>query len=494
MERISSEKIRVRDVKRVAVVGGGLAGSLAAIKLAQRGWSVDVFERRGDSRRAQNFAGKSINLALSHRGRVALRSAGVEDDVISRGIRMYRRMMHFVDGSLSEQPYGINDQHIMSVGRQMLAETLVSRAEQLDSVRFYFSANCLSVDLARSIVTVEFSPANDDDDDENGDDEVAERKIESRQYDLIVGSDGAYSRVRGAMARVRGFNFSQQYVAHGYKELSIAPTPSGEFALGEHECLHIWPRGNFMLIGLPNPNRTFTMTLFMPLRRDEGGDDSFEALQSDDAVREFFERLFPDAMALMPDLVEQWHANPVSHLVMMRCASWAVNRSVLIGDAAHALVPFYGQGMNASLEDVDVLMHRLDSAEFVDDALLAFSRERKPDGDAIQDLSWRNYFEMRDHVASSAWLMRKSLERTVHRLAPERFIPLYSMVSFTSIPYAQVIERDKRQQATLSKLIAALALAAPIALGALWWRRSLASSSSAASIALEESAQIVSRL
>eukprot|EP00010_Vexillifera_abyssalis_P001684 CAMPEP_0201553202 /NCGR_PEP_ID=MMETSP0173_2-20130828/19500_1 /ASSEMBLY_ACC=CAM_ASM_000268 /TAXON_ID=218659 /ORGANISM="Vexillifera sp., Strain DIVA3 564/2" /LENGTH=498 /DNA_ID=CAMNT_0047963829 /DNA_START=14 /DNA_END=1507 /DNA_ORIENTATION=+ len=462
----SNTKLPIKSIKNIAIVGAGLSGVLSAVKFSSLPGSphIDVFERRSDFRLSDDFSGRSINLALSCRGRTALESVGIETSCLQKCIPMYRRVMHAENGSLSEQPYGVNDQHIFSAGREMLLRELLAVAESKDNVKFHFSTKCTSVNLRNSSLSF-----------------IKEGASETtKQYDLIIGADGVYSYVRRSFVREKGFNFAQTYVCHGYKELTINPTDQGEFALPRHEGLHIWPRGNYMLIGLPNPDKTFTMTLFMPWDVKTGGENSFEALSSltDTQLCEWFETRFPDAYALMPHFLKEWKTNPSSHLVTVKCDPWALYRAVLVGDAAHAIVPFYGQGMNASLQDVMVLYEILvsDEFEFVEDALDHYSNNHKPNGDAISDLSFRNYVEMRSHVASSAWLLRKQIERLIHRLMPEKFIPLYSMVAFTNIPYAQVIERDQRQQSHLNKFLLSLGITLPLSAALLWWKKDQLSS------------------
>lgn len=360
--------------------------------------------------------GRSINLALSNRGIRALEEIGVIDEIRQIAIPMHGRMMHALDGSLTFQPYGKEGQFINSISRSSLNNLLIDRADKT-GVQFLFDHRVTDVDLQNTTLTYEKNSSSS-----------------SKKFDGIIGSDGAYSIVRHAMQFTDRFNFSQDYIDHGYKELHISAGTNGKFHLEKH-ALHIWPRESFMLIALPNPDGSFTCTLFFPFE----GERSFASLNSDDKIVNFFQTHFPDAMALMPDLPDGFKINPTASLVTMQCYPWVRNNTLLIGDAAHAIVPFYGQGMNAGFEDCRILNSLLD--HFEDDwkkAMISFQQLRKPDTDAIAHLALDNFIEMRDLVADADFLLRKKIEAKLHELYPDRWIPLYSMVTFyDDIGYAK---------------------------------------------------------
>jgi len=429
---------------RVAVVGAGLAGSLIAALLADRGYQVDLIERRPDPRIAAVEAGRSINLALSHRGLVALSLIGLDEKVLPTTVPMVGRLMHGTGGSRTFQPYGTEaDQVIYSVSRDGLNRTLLDAAEQR-GVRMRFGKRVDYVDLDTPALYADDVPT-------------------GIEYDFIVGADGAYSVVRAPMQRRRHFDYSQQYLTHGYKELTLPPTAAGDFAL-EAKALHIWPRGGFMMIALPNADRSFTCTLFWPLK----GPNSFESLHSDEDVGDVFAREFPDLIPLIPDLAEQYRNNPVGSLVTIRCGPWNVqDRVLLIGDAAHAVVPFYGQGMNASFEDCRLLVEAIDAGGDRESVFARFARQRRRDTDALAELAIDNYETMRARVTSRWFLAGRALGRLAHRFRPRDFVPLYTMVTFTSIPYSDAKRRWERQVDFAWRLVFATAGLAAIAL--LWF-------------------------
>ena len=338
---------------------------------------------------------------------------------------MKGRMMHDVSGKLSYMPYGIDDQVVLSAGRRMLNEELMNVAEEHPKVKFHFNTTTKQVNVREtSFVAI----------DNDGNQSTV-------KPDVIIGSDGSYSGVRSALQHRKGINYSQTYLPHGYKELTIPPNSDGDFAMFTN-ALHIWPRGDFMMIALPNPDKTFTVTLFMPW----DGENGFNQIKTEQQLMAFFESTFPDSIPLMPNLVKEYFENPVGHLVTIKCDPWYYNNTVIFGDAAHAIVPFYGQGMNASLEDADQFDDLLAACGGdIPSIFPQFFEIRKPAADAISKLSHDNYIEMRSSVASSLFLLRKSVEKLVHRIIPNTFIPLYTMVAFTTIPYHKVIERDHKQ-------------------------------------------------
>lgn len=420
---------------KTSIAGAGLVGSLWACYLGQRGYQVDVFERRPDPRRSKVDGGRSINLALSNRGWKALEGIGLREEVSRMAIPMRRRVMHSVGGELSYQPYGKDGEAIYSVSRAGLNKLLMSKAEEMPNVNVHFEHRCEDANLETGEVTYQ-----------KGD--SGERiKVES---DLVFGTDGAFSALRGVMQKTDRFTYSQQYIDHGYKELTIPPGKDGGFRL-EKEALHIWPRGNFMLIALPNPDGSFTCTLFLAYH----GQYAFENLKTTADARQFFEEQFVDALALMPEFDQEWEQNPTSSLVIIRCYPWSRNgKFLLMGDASHAIVPFYGQGMNSGFEDCSVLNAMVD--ELREDwplIMKSFEKTRKPDADAIADLAMRNFVEMRDLTGQPEFLLRKKIEARFNDLHPDKWLPLYSMVTFSHIPYSEALAEGKRQDRIMEEVM-----------------------------------------
>ncbi|MEY3385587.1 MAG: hypothetical protein RIR53_398 [Bacteroidota bacterium] len=421
--------------KTINIVGGGLVGSLLATLLAQRGMRVRLIERRPDPRSASIYAGRSINLAMSDRGLRALSCAGLDDDIRAIAIPMHGRMMHDHQGNQTYQPYGTEGQCINSVSRGELNKTLLSAAER-HGVEMVFNAACTHVDFESAGATFA----------------RADGSTLTVEGDVLFGADGAFSQVRGRMQIGDRFNYSQTYIEHSYKELHIPADQAGGFRI-ERNVLHIWPRHSFMMIGLPNPDGSFTLTLFLAHK----GPVSFEQLTTSEQVQAFFEEYFPSAVPLMPTLLEDFATNPESSLVTVRCSPWVVNdRVALIGDAAHAIVPFYGQGMNCGFEDCRILMECIDA--YGDDwtsALREYERLRKPAGDAIADLALDNFIEMRDKVAEARFLWRKKIEARIHADYPSKLIPLYTMVTFSSdIPYNEALRIGREQDVLMEQIMA----------------------------------------
>lgn len=421
----------------VILIGAGLAGSLLAVSLARRGFLVDVYERRTDMRTARISAGRSINLALSVRGIHALGEVGLADDILAIAIPMTGRAIHPRNGAVFHVPYGQSDaQHINSVSRGELNMRLLSLAEREAGVRLHFETRCTGMDLDTGEVRLR--------------DERDGREF-TVLADTVIGTDGSASAIRGAMQQRGRFNYSQQYLEHGYKELHIPPTAEGGFQLEKH-ALHIWPRSSYMLIGLPNLDASFTLTLFFPFE----GEPSFTSLASVESARAFFADQFADALALMPTFDDDFARNPSSALVTVRCAPWHVEgRAALLGDAAHAVVPFYGQGMNASFEDVSALAacideHGTDWARVYAD----YEQRRRRNSDAIADLAIENFVEMRDLTADPHFLLMRDTGLELERRFPDMFIPKYTMVSFTRIPYAEALARGRVQDRILESLCA----------------------------------------
>ncbi|MBK6419669.1 MAG: FAD-dependent monooxygenase [Candidatus Kapabacteria bacterium] len=420
---------------RITIVGGGLVGTLLGVMLAKRGATVRIFERRPDMRSANIGAGRSINLAMSDRGLRALEVAGIADDIRAIAIPMSGRVMHDLAGNQTYQPYGLEGQAINSVSRGELNKTLLTVAER-HGVEIVFDARCTDVDL--NTASASFA--------------LPSGETITADADVLFGADGAYSAVRGRMQFTDRFDYSQTYLKHGYKELHIPPGEGGAFKLEKH-ALHIWPRHSFMMIALPNLDGSFTLTLFFA---HEGPTTSFEQLRTREAVEAFFNEQFPDAVPLMPTLIDDFFTNPESSLMMVRCEPWVMNdRIALIGDAAHAIVPFYGQGMNCGFEDCRILMECLDHAN--NDwasALQTYQTLRKPAGDAILDLALDNFIEMRDKVADPRFLWRKKIEAWLFAEYPGKFIPLYTMVTFSSdIPYNEAKRIGAEQDVLMESLM-----------------------------------------
>ena len=421
-------------MSEIAVVGAGLVGSLWARMLGNRGYNVVVYERRPDPRTGTVHGGRSINLALSDRGWKALEIAGVADLVREIALPIRGRRMHAVDGSLTFQPYGLEGQCIYSVSRAGLNRILVEAAETLPNVRFEFDHRCTGYTRGSTKAVLHLES--------NG----VPKNVE---VERIFGTDGAFSAVRDRMIRNDRFDFEQRYLPHGYKEVPMLPGADGGFQM-EEDGLHIWPRGTFMLMALPNPDKTFTCTLFGPYE----GPDGLNHLTDDDAVQAFFEKHFPDVIPLLPNLLKDWNTHPVSSLVMTKCSPWNDGDQVaLMGDAAHAIVPFYGQGMNSGMEDCTILDELLESGAEWAEVMNAYTRKRKPAGDAILELALQNYIEMRDLTGDPTFLQQKKLEARLQKKHPHQWLPLYSQVTFSHIPYHEALLRGKQQQRAMETVM-----------------------------------------
>lgn len=421
--------------KKVAVVGAGLVGSLHAVLLAKKGFQVDVFERRPDLRKADIIGGRSINLALSNRGFKALEMAGIAEEIREISIPMYGRKMHDLEGNLTYQPYGKDDEAIYSVSRGGLNQKLMNLADDYENVTYRFNHKCLDIDLSSSTLFFE---------------ETELKKDLSYTYDHIFGTDGAFSAVRGRLQKTPMFNYSQEYLSHGYKELVIPPNEDGTHRIDKN-CLHIWPRGKFMLIALPNLDGSFTVTLFFPMK----GEVSFESIKTKEDVMTFFNATFPDAVPHMPTLETDYFDNPTSTLVTVRCEPWNYEDKVLLmGDAAHAVVPFYGQGMNSGFEDCSVFSEMYDQhADNMLNFFEKYSEQRVPDANAIADLALYNYIEMRDLAGDADFLLRKKIERKFSDLYPNKWMPLYSQVTFSHIRYSEALKAGKEQAEIMDKIM-----------------------------------------
>ncbi len=415
------------------IMGAGLVGSLLSAYLKKHGYDVTIYERRPDMRVDRISAGRSINLALSDRGWRGLEGVGLADAVRKVAIPMHGRMIHNLDGSLTFQPYGKEGQAIYSVSRGGLNCVMMDEAERLGA-KIEFNQKCKNIDFNNNSVVLENNDG----------------KEVTVTADLIFGADGAFSAVRHDMMFTDRFNYSQQYLEHGYKELSIKPNSDSTHKL-EKNALHIWPRGGYMLIALPNLDGSFTCTLFFPFK----GSPSFEELDSPAKVTAFFKEVFPDALELMPHLEEEYFENPTSSLVIVRCYPWTINNSImLIGDAAHAIVPFYGQGMNAGFEDcVDLEKLMVKHDNNWDEIMPEYQNIRKPAGDAIADLAVMNFYEMRDLVGHPEFLLRKKIEGMFYEKHPNKWIPLYSMVTFSDIPYHNALAEGQKQDKIMKQVM-----------------------------------------
>jgi kynurenine 3-monooxygenase len=406
----------MRNEKEITILGAGLVGSLLSMYLVKEHMKVEVFEKRRDPRKAQRQEGRSINLALSHRGLHALEKVGLREKAQSLAIPMKGRMMHSTTGELTFQPYGKEGQFINSISRSELNHMLITEAES-QGVIFNFNKPCSGINIDEEYLELDGIP------------------YDLKQKGLVIGSDGAFSMLRQVMQKRDRFSFSQDYLDHAYKELTINPV-QGDFALDPH-ALHIWPRGGFMLIALPNQDKSFTCTLFLSWE----GKESFDNLNSKEAVMIFFEKYFRDVIPLIPDLADQFQSNPTASLVSTSCFPWSSGKFTLIGDAAHAIVPFYGQGMNAGFEDCRLFMEHAKSCGFEwINVLKAFERSRKPNADAIKQLALQNFIEMRDKVGQDQFLRQKSIEAELNNKYPDQWIPQYSMVTFSDIDYSEALQ------------------------------------------------------
>jgi kynurenine 3-monooxygenase len=447
---------------KFVLIGSGLAGGLLAAYLGRRGYDVDLYERRADPREGNIVGGRSINLALSTRGIHALEQLGIADEVLRHAIPMRGRMIHEKSGALHFTRYDRDpNKYINSIGRAALNSVVIETAQRYPNVRVHFNRRCIDVDLdTASAQLVDSSveagvPATPKP--REGVSPAVPNAIDA-QGDAVIGVDGAFSAVRQSMQRrFDRFEYNESYLAHGYKELTIPPGLNGSWPM-EKNALHIWPRKSFMMIALPNPDGSFTCTLFWEFE----GPRSFATTKTDDDVRRFFDQEFSDAVRLMPNLLEDFRQNPTGSLVTIRCAPWYYkNKVALIGDAAHAVVPFYGQGMNAAFEDCFVLDECL--AQFPDDRERAFAEyfsRRKENADALAHLAVENFIEMRDKTASRKFRAKKKLDHFLEALLPGIYLPLYTMVTFTRIPYLEAARRARRQDRIVcASLIALLTLA-----------------------------------
>ncbi len=431
--------------RKVTILGAGLVGSLLAIILRKRGYQVSIYERRPDMRSAHISAGKSINLAMSTRGWNALELAGLKSEMEALAIPMYGRYLHQPDGQTAFQPYSKNNEAIYSVSRGELNKKLMTLAEK-EGVNIHFEHRCNQVHVENNHVHFHH-----------------DHKEKIVEADLLFGADGAFSALRESYTHMNRVNCEQMYLEYGYKELCILPGKHGEWLM-EKNALHIWPRGKYMMIALPNTDGTFTCTLFMPFE----GEVSFEKLKTQDDVTALFDKQFADAKTLMPGLLDDFFTNPTSSLITTHIFPWHyADKSALIGDAAHAIVPFYGQGMNAGFEDVSVLSGLLDKYTLPPSApslekregvnwdviLKEYERRRKPNGDAVAQLALNNFTEMRDKVADPMFLERKKIEKELGKRYPDQFVSVYEMVSFSHTPYNTAMQCIQAQDKLLQRIM-----------------------------------------
>lgn len=423
----------------VHIIGGGLVGSLAAITLAERGFKVRLYERRPDMRKVTISAGRSINLAVTARGLKALEEVGLKQKVLALAVPMRGRMLHDLDGKTTFVPYGQKESEVInSVSRGDLNKLLLDKAESYQSVEILFNRRLEECDTASQLVFVN--------------EETKQR--ETVKADIVIGADGSGSALRKAMRQVKGFEQSEELLAHGYKELVIPAAAGGGFLM-EKNALHIWPRKSYMLIALPNFDGSFTVTLFLA----HEGKESFAALKTESDVTDFFSRFFPDAMKLMPDLAKTFFENPTGSMVTIRCCPWhSGGNLMLLGDAAHAIVPFFGQGMNCGFEDCSALGALLDKKISGWEKLFAaLEQERKPNADAIADMALENFIEMRDTVADAKFQLKKQIGFELERRYPGKFVPRYAMVVFhPEIPYAEARKKSEVQDRILETLCAGI--------------------------------------
>lgn len=423
--------------KNITIIGAGLVGSLCGIYLAKRGYKVNVYEKRPDLRKANISAGKSINLVISYRGWNALEKIGIRNRIESITVPVYGRMTHDEKGQTNFIQYSVNNDPIYSVSRGGLNSMLMTIAEENSNVKLFFDEECVDVNLDEATAVFQNSES---------------KKTQTVKSDLIIATDGAFSAVRHKMLMLNRFNYQQEYIPYGYKEITFPANEDGSPRMRQ-DALHIWPRKNFMLMGLANKDGGFTGTLFFPF---EGEPWSFEKIKDEKDLMKFFNEIFPDAIPLIPDLSQQYFNNPTSSLVIIRCSPWNYKDKIaLMGDAAHAIVPFYGEGMNCGFEDCFVFDQLIEkhNGDF-SKILPEYANARKPNGDAIAELSLRNFIEMRDLVADPQFLLRKKIEGWFQAKHPDKWLPLYSQVKFSTTPYAEALSNGKKHDEIMASVMA----------------------------------------
>ncbi len=422
---------------KITIIGAGPAGSLLSIYLAKRGFEVEIYERRPDMRKVQISGGRSINLAISTRGIHALGEVGVLDSIMKIAVPMKGRMMHASTGELTFQPYGKDETEVIyAVLRSELNMALMNEAEKNPGVKIHFNKRCTGMDFKTGEVELHHEITG---------------QSQTIPTAVVIGTDGSASAIRMDRLKVGRFNFSQQYLEHGYKELTIPAGPNGQYQI-EKNALHIWPRHTYMLIALPNIDGGFACIFFFPFE----GEPSFASLDGEEKVRRFFQEQFPDAVPLMPNLLENYFTNPTGAMVTVKCDPWHVgDKALLLGDAAHAIVPFFGQGVNCAFESCTYLIECLDKHGADWQKVFAeFESMRKADTDAIAELALENFIEMRDRVADPKFLFKKKVEQALEKKYPTVFVPKYSMVTFHRLPYSVALARGKIQDRILAELCA----------------------------------------
>lgn len=425
----------IRDSESILVVGAGLVGAVLSIYLAKLGHRVEMVDRNPDPRAAWAPSFRSINLTICERGFTALDRVDAGDLVRAISVPCYGRVIHSPSGAIERQPYGSRREALYSVSRRDLNQVLLNLALARPGVSCSFAEKCLEVDLAQPEVTFQSSRSGE---------------ITKRRPDRVFGADGAFSAVRMQLQRTQRFNYSQEFLDQAYKELQVPPSPGGDWAI-DGDAIHIWPRGHYMLIGFPNLDRSFTFSLHMPYT----GEPSFASIRDKDDLLALFRSSFPDALPLMPTLVEDFFGHPEASMVTIRCSPWSFrDRVALIGDAAHAIVPSYGQGANSGFEDCSVLYDCLREHDSWRAAFLEYEERRRPNAQAIADLALEHFSELRSKVGDPEFLLRKEIERRLNEWYPDRYTPLYSLISFTNLPYVEAMRRDRAQQSLVDRVLA----------------------------------------
>lgn len=419
---------------RIAIVGAGLSGSLLALRLAQKGYGVDVYERRPDPREIKKGGGRSINLGLSKRGMEALKLVGLLDEVLGGAVCMRGRVIHVSDGTTRYQAYGKNEYEVLhSIDRNELNHLLLDRAEQYPKLKLHFEHRLIRVNKEKRELELE-----------------AGEVIVKAHPKWVVGADGAFSNMRKELQRGERANFHQEFLEWGYKELTLPAGPNGESAI-ELSAFHVWPRSHSLVVSHPNRDGSHTLTLFLPFT----GRDSFESLKTVDEVKTLFTKYFPDLTPLLPGLLEEWESHPVGTLITTRTSQWSFGDwAVLVGDACHAQYPFYGQGMNSAFEDCCLLISSLENhKEDLATAFQSYELIRRPHTDVLGELSKSNFVELRQKVRSPWFVARKKLDLAIHRIFPNTWLPLYSMITHSTIPYGDALIRSQRQDKILNMAV-----------------------------------------
>lgn len=427
-----------KNTKKITILGAGLVGAMLGIMLRRLGYDIEIYDKRADQRKQEIIGRRSINLAMSYRGWKALESLGLSDEVNKIAMPMYGRAIHGTDGTVKYQAYGLNQEAIYSVSRKNLGELLLNTLENEEEVKIKFEHNCLGVVIDESRVFLETQK---------------DKKRFSEDANLIIGTDGVFSIVRDALKDVGNITTSEDYLAQSYRQLNLPTDSYGNWQLDKN-TLHIWPRGNFMMIALPNMDGTFTCTLFMPKK----GKNSFEQIKDERDLLTFFKINFSDVLSKMPDLVEEYFSSPESVLFTVKCSSWYhQDKVVIMGDAAHGIVPFYGQGMNSGFEDCmefqELLKYTNPETEGWENVLQTFFEKRKPNADAIATLSLENFVEMSDKVGDARFLLRKQIEAHLCSLYPNTWTHTYSLVAFSDVPYSQALAIKRKQDLVLDKIM-----------------------------------------